>query len=256
MGHHRLATPDLGRIFRGDAVSGLSEWQLLERYLERRDEVAFEALVARHGPMVLAVCRRMLINQTDVEDAFQATFLVLVRRARQLGPRDAIGPWLYGVATRVALRARCEAARRRRVEPLPPDLTAIGDERDGAADREIGAGPRPGAVSLAVEVSPSHRPVLSRGPDTRRGGPAAQVAARNRERPPVPRTRSPPGAARPPRRGTPAVGALSFVLSPDSRAAPHRELLDRTVKHRSSSPPVRPPVKSSLRRSHLLSKEY
>ena len=102
MGHRRLATPDLGRIFQGDAVAGLSEWELLDRYLERRDEVAFEALVARHGPMVLAVCRRMLTGQTDVEDAFQATFLVLVRRARQLGPRDAIGPWLYGVATRVA----------------------------------------------------------------------------------------------------------------------------------------------------------
>ncbi len=102
---HQLASPDLGRIFRGETVSGLSEWQLLERYLEQRDEVAFEALVSRHGPMVLGVCRRMLGDSADVDDAFQATFLVLVRRARQLGPRDAIGPWLYGVAARVALRA-------------------------------------------------------------------------------------------------------------------------------------------------------
>ena len=78
--------------------------------------------MARHGPMVLGVCRRMLANQTDVEDAFQATFLVLVRRARHLGPRDAIGPWLYGVATRVALRARSEAARRRRFEPLTSEV--------------------------------------------------------------------------------------------------------------------------------------
>ena len=62
MGDHRLATPDLNRIFRGETVSGLSEWQLLERYLEARDEVAFEALVARHGPMVLGVCRRMLAD--------------------------------------------------------------------------------------------------------------------------------------------------------------------------------------------------
>ena len=92
MGHHRLATPDLDRIFRGESVTGLTEWQLLERYLEHRDEVAFEALVARHGPMVLGVCRRMLANQTDVEDAFQATFLVLCAgrvisaRATRSGP--------------------------------------------------------------------------------------------------------------------------------------------------------------------------
>src|SRR5438874_13743064 len=124
MGYHGLAFPDLGRIFRGGTVSGLCEWQLLERYLELRDEAAFEALVSRHGPMVLGVCRRMLADQADAEDAFQATFLVLVRRARQLGPRDAIGPWLYGVAARVALRARARAARRRRHEPLVLEFPA------------------------------------------------------------------------------------------------------------------------------------
>ncbi len=122
---HRFVGPDLGRIFRGETVSGLSEWQLLERYLERRDEAAFEALVSRHGPMVLGVCRRMLGDPADVEDAFQATFLVLVRRARQLGPRDAIGPWLYGVAARVALRARSQAARRRRYEPIALEYPAV-----------------------------------------------------------------------------------------------------------------------------------
>jgi RNA polymerase sigma factor (sigma-70 family) len=122
---HRLASPDLGRIFRGETVSGLSEWQLLERYLEKRDEVAFEALVVRHGPMVLGVCRRMLGNSSDADDAFQATFLVLVRRARQLGPRDAIGPWLYGVAARVALRARSQAARHRRHEPIAIEFPVI-----------------------------------------------------------------------------------------------------------------------------------
>ncbi len=113
MGAERLAVADLGRVFRGETVSGLSEWQLLERYLERRDEIAFEALVARHAPMVLGVCRRVLGFTSDAEDAFQATFLVLVRRARDLSPRDAIGPWLYGVAVRVAARARSQAARRR-----------------------------------------------------------------------------------------------------------------------------------------------
>jgi RNA polymerase sigma factor (sigma-70 family) len=119
LGIERFAAADIGRLFRGQSVTGLSEWQLLERYLERQDEVAFEALVARHGPMVLGVCRRVLSSASDIEDAFQATFLVLVRRARQLGPRDAIGPWLHGVAVKVALRARCEAARRRRFESIP-----------------------------------------------------------------------------------------------------------------------------------------
>ena len=108
--------PDLGRIFRGETVSGLSEWQLLERYLERRDEAAFAALVTRHGPMVLGVCRRMLADQSDIEDAFQATFLVLVRKAHSIGERDLLGPWLYGVAHRVALKARGVAARRNKRE--------------------------------------------------------------------------------------------------------------------------------------------
>src|SRR5271167_3076306 len=138
MGSHRLASPDLFRIFRGETVTGLSEWQLLERYLERRDEIAFEALVARHGPMVLSICRRMLADRGDVEDAFQATFLVLVRRARQLGPRDAIGPWLHGVAIRVALRARAEAARRRRFGTLDIEVPASVPDCS-IADRELAA---------------------------------------------------------------------------------------------------------------------
>ncbi|MGP0062339.1 MAG: RNA polymerase sigma factor [Isosphaeraceae bacterium] len=133
---HRLASPDLGRIFRGETVSGLSEWQLLERYLEQRDELAFEAIVSRHGPMVLGVCRRMLGDSSDVDDAFQATFLVLVRRARQLGPRDAIGPWLYGVAARVALRTRSQAARHRRYEPIALEFPAVAP-RDPRVDADL-----------------------------------------------------------------------------------------------------------------------
>ena len=125
MDHHRLASPDMERIFRGETISGLSEWQLLARYLEHRDELAFEALVARHGPMVLGTCRRMLAAESDVDDAFQATFLVLVRRARALGPRDAIGPWLHGVAARVSMRRRSQAARRRRIETIAAEHAAI-----------------------------------------------------------------------------------------------------------------------------------
>jgi RNA polymerase sigma factor (sigma-70 family) len=138
MGHERLAAPDLERIFQGETVAGLSEWQLLTRYLEHRDELAFAALVARHGPMVMGTCRRMLSRGADAEDAFQATFLVLVRRARSLGPRDAIGPWLHGVAARVSMRARSQAARRTRVEPDAGELTAVPDWRT-STDGEVAA---------------------------------------------------------------------------------------------------------------------
>ena len=77
------------------------------------DETAFAALVSRHGPMVLGVCRRALRDEHDVEDAFQATFLVLVRRAGSIRDGERVGHWLHGVAHRVAVRARANAARRR-----------------------------------------------------------------------------------------------------------------------------------------------
>jgi RNA polymerase sigma factor (sigma-70 family) len=227
MGYHRLATPGLDRIFRGETVSGLSEWQLLERYLERRDEVAFEALVARHGPMVLAVCRRMLVDQSDVDDAFQATFLVLVRRARQLGPRDAIGPWLHGVAARVAMRARSEAARRRRTVPLGDEIPAsIGAW--ALVDRELGE---------VLDQELSKLPSKYRSPIVLcyMEGRTHEEAARQLEWPlgtvkgRLSRARD-MLRSRLARRGlAPSTTALTLVLARDSRAALHRELIDRTV---------------------------
>jgi RNA polymerase sigma factor (sigma-70 family) len=109
-----------------DAV-GLADAELLERFLGRRDEAAFEVLVRRHGPMVLNVCRRVLHDPHDVEDAFQATFLVFVRRAAAIARRELLGNWLYGVAYHTARAARAAAGRRRakeaRVVPRqqPPD---------------------------------------------------------------------------------------------------------------------------------------
>src|SRR5262245_40769793 len=92
---------------------GMTDGQLLECFLARREEAAFAALVRRHGPMVLGVCRRVLHNAHDAEDAFQATFLVLVRKAASFLPRRALGNWLYGVAHHTALKARAAAVRRR-----------------------------------------------------------------------------------------------------------------------------------------------
>jgi RNA polymerase sigma factor (sigma-70 family) len=94
--------------------------ELLARFVAGRDEVAFAALVRRYGPMVLGVCRRVTRHEQDAEDAFQATFLVLVRRAGHIALPHLLGNWLYGVALRTATRARWRAARRRARElPLP-----------------------------------------------------------------------------------------------------------------------------------------
>jgi RNA polymerase sigma factor (sigma-70 family) len=94
-------------------ATDVTDRQLLARFARDRDEAAFEALVRRHGPMVLGVCRRVLGSGPDVEDAFQTTFVVLVRRAHSIGRPELLGNWLYGVAFRTALKARATAVRRR-----------------------------------------------------------------------------------------------------------------------------------------------
>ena len=102
-------------IFESGTVGDLTDRQLLERFVGRdRDmaELSFAALVERHGPMVLRTCRSILQNRHDAEDAFQATFLVLSRKARSLWIRDSLGPWLFQVARRVAGCARTEALGR------------------------------------------------------------------------------------------------------------------------------------------------
>src|SRR5947208_5615179 len=92
-----------------------AEWadsELLECFILDQDEDAFEAIVRRHGAMVLGACRRILRNEADAEDAFQATFLVLVKKAHTIAPRHLVGNWLYGVACNAARKARTAAARR------------------------------------------------------------------------------------------------------------------------------------------------
>jgi RNA polymerase sigma factor (sigma-70 family) len=95
---------------------GLADGELLERYIRYREEAAFEALVRRHGPTVWRVCRRTLANEADAEDAFQATFLVLARKAASVVPRSMVGNWLYGVAQRTALCSRTMNTKRRAKE--------------------------------------------------------------------------------------------------------------------------------------------
>ena len=134
---------DLERLFASGTVTGLSEGQLLERFVACRDGSAFEALVERHGPMVLGVCRQFLRDPNDVDDAFQATFLILVRKAGSLRRKDLLGNWLYGVACRVSMRARVLAGRRLSRFTLTEDLDRLAIDR-GLADRESPPGPAPG----------------------------------------------------------------------------------------------------------------
>ncbi len=100
------SSASLQALFDTGTAVGLPDGQLLERFIARRDEGAFEALVLRHGPMVWGVCRRALPGHHDAEDAFQATFLVLSRKAASVLPREMLVNWLYGVASRTALKAK------------------------------------------------------------------------------------------------------------------------------------------------------
>ncbi|MDB5306576.1 MAG: sigma-70 family polymerase sigma factor [Gemmataceae bacterium] len=141
----------LGRQLRRAAhlpdLSELTDGQLLARFLGAADPgdggAAFEDLVKRHGPMVLGACRRVTGNHHDADDAFQAVFLVLVRRARELTDRATVGDWLYGVAYRTALKARAAAVKRRTREAAAarPAEAQLPDEHPDwlpVLDRELG----------------------------------------------------------------------------------------------------------------------
>src|SRR5438046_2345131 len=93
-------------------TSILDDSELLRRFVDERDEAAFAALVERHGPMVLRVCRRVLDHAQDAEDAWQATFLVLARRATSVRRRGSVASWLFGVAARTARKLRASRSRR------------------------------------------------------------------------------------------------------------------------------------------------
>src|SRR6516225_3917794 len=129
----------LRRLTRGMVAATLadqSDRQLVEQFLTGQGEAVFEAIVRRHGAMVYRVCWRVLQHHQDVEDAFQATFLVLAQRLRTVRKHASLASWLHGVAHRVALKAKAEAATRRRHEQqaavspaVPPDDVSWGEVR-------------------------------------------------------------------------------------------------------------------------------
>lgn len=143
-GDRRGILRGIQRVFSVGTLAGMSEGELLGRFVLEGDEAAFEAIVLRHGPMVWGVCRRLLRDPNDVEDAFQATFLVLLRRAGSIRDAGGLGCWLYGVAYRVASRARADAARRRakeqgvaRPESDGAEGAGEGSELRGVIDLEL-----------------------------------------------------------------------------------------------------------------------
>lgn len=114
----------------GGTAGDVPDGALLDLYVRRRDESAFAALVRRHGPMVLGVCRRGLRDEHAAEDAVQTTFLVLARKAGSLRQSGSLGPWLHEVARRTARRARCDAVRRRTREAKAAIPVAVEDIDD------------------------------------------------------------------------------------------------------------------------------
>jgi RNA polymerase sigma factor (sigma-70 family) len=162
---------------------GESDTDLLDRFLRDRDGLAFATIIERHGAMVLAVCRRVLRHRQDAEDAFQATFLVLARRAGAVKPRSMLGNWLYGVAYRTALSARRapvepsqkEAVPNRPLSPLAKEEIAsvvvyqvsdlAADEKEGEALAKVlraTVAPKSWSGDCGVEFLPGRRVLVVR----------------------------------------------------------------------------------------------
>lgn len=161
-----------------------TDGQLLDCFVNRREPTALEILVRRHGPMVWGVCRRMLHNHHDVEDAFQATFLVLVRRAASIMPREMVGNWLYGVAHQTARKARTTTAKRRARERQLTEMpeTGVGEreiwsELRPVLDRELSLLPdKYRAVIVLCELEGKTRPEVARQLSLPEGTVASRLA--------------------------------------------------------------------------------
>jgi RNA polymerase sigma factor (sigma-70 family) len=133
----------------------MTDGQLLERFLTQGDENAFEVLMHRHGPMVLGVCRRVLADPHDTEDAFQATFLVLVRKAASLRNGELLGNWLYGAAYRAALEAKAarRRSRERQVNLMPEPAAPTVEPREDLMpllDRELSCLPEKHRMAVVL----------------------------------------------------------------------------------------------------------
>jgi RNA polymerase sigma factor (sigma-70 family) len=211
------AARDLRILFESGSLGGLSDGQLLARFVARREGVVFEAIMVRHGPMVWGVCRRVLRDHHDAEDAFQATFLVLARRAPSIQAREKLANWLYGVAYQTATKSRATRAKRRGREGQVSDGLEIevprGDKQDdllSLLDQEVGR--LPGKYRLPVVLceleGKTHREAAEQ-----LGWPIGTVSGRlSRARAILARRLSRPGLAL-------SAGSLAWLLSLESASA-------------------------------------
>ena len=146
MGSQGGVLSQIQALYESGSVAGLTDAQLVERFANEGGEraaVAFSALVERHGPMVMRVCRASLRNEHDAEDAFQAVFLVLVRKAGTLWVRDSLGPWLHAVAMRTSAYAKTQSERRRahewrRTQASHETVEVTEDDLIAAIHEEVG----------------------------------------------------------------------------------------------------------------------
>ena len=141
------------------AIGGLTDAQLLERFLAGHDELseaAFSVLVERHGPALRRLCLDLLGDPHEAQDTAQAAFLVLARKARSIRKPGSLGPWLHGVAVRLARRARAEAARRREVEKRKAEIMA--------RRYPLKAGPRSQSLYLELHEEIERLPEKYRSP--------------------------------------------------------------------------------------------
>ena len=229
-------------LFEAGTVAGLTDGQLLDRYLARRDESAFAALVMRHGPMVLGVCHAVLHGSPEVEDAFQATFLVLIRKAGTIRGRDAVGGWLHRVAHRVAVAGRprslAEGSSRARVSDLSALIVAVGES---PVDDDWRISAARGARAAARAIPPAGRALLPGRQDPRAGRPRAAL---ERGDPPPPPGRCPrpaPLPADPARRRRVERPPWPPRWHPEATAAVPPGWVDALARDRRRDTPSRPP---------------
>jgi RNA polymerase sigma factor (sigma-70 family) len=209
-------------------MEAASDAVLLGRFVDQWDQEAFRDLVRRHGPMVLGVCARILRDPHAAEDAFQATFLLLVRKAGSVRKRESVGPWLYGVARRVAIEARGVAARRPSTAPSDPEVPGVDepdalerDERHAILHEELGRLPEKYRAPLVLcDIEGLTHEAAAQ----RLGWPLGTVRTR------IARGRNLLGA-RLARRGlTPAAVLLALALLAETAAAVPPRLVEATVR--------------------------
>jgi RNA polymerase sigma-70 factor (ECF subfamily) len=220
---------ELGTLLNEGAVGMLSDGELLGQFVKWPEGSAFEAIVERYGPLVWGVCRRVLRDHHDAEDAFQATFLVLARKAASVMPRDKLGHWLYGVAFQTAMKARAARAKRRARERQVGEMSKTKvvtsehpDELLSRLDREVTRLPEKYRVPIILcELQGlTHRQAADR-----LGWPVGTVSGRlSRARTLL--------ASRLSRPGTPlSIGVLGGLLAHDvARAGVPPELVHSTAQ--------------------------